>query len=80
MLRVRFQANADDYRPVNWPVKHPYWCSGYAGDDSYSTVISYADDIEYIYANWSEAKELQVEQVSGYHFTDRFPRPEWFKV
>ena len=76
MIRVRFKANGEDYRPVNWPVKHPYWCSGY-GDD-YSIVISYADNEEYIFANWPEAKDLDAEEVDGYSFSDRFPKPDWF--
>lgn len=29
MIRARFEANEGDYRPINWPVKHPYWCTGY---------------------------------------------------
>lgn len=77
MLRVRFKANADDYRPVNWPVKHPYWCTGYGSD--YSIVISYADNEEYIYNNWPEASDLDIEEVEGYVFTDRFEKPEWFE-
>lgn len=76
MLRVRFKANEEDYRPVNWPVKHPYWCSGSGG--GCSIVISYADDESYIYENWPEAKDLVTEEVDGYTFTDRFPKPDWF--
>lgn len=64
---------------MHWPVKHPYWCSGYAGDMSYAIVISYADDTDYIFKNWPEAEDLDVEEVKGYVFTDRFPRPDWFK-
>ena len=77
MIRVRFKANEDDYRPVNWPVKHPYWCSGEG--DGYSIVISYADNEDYIMKNWPEASDLDSEEVSGYIFTDRFPKPDWFK-
>jgi hypothetical protein len=79
MLRIRFEAYADDPRPVNWPVKHPYWVTGYAGDESYATVVSYADDESYIFANWPEAKNLDVREVEGYLFTSRFPKPEWFQ-
>ena len=80
MLRIRFQANEDDYRPVNWPVKHPYWCSGYG--EGYSIVVSYADDIEYIIRNWPEATELDImeDDLKEYKFTDRFPKPDWFKT
>lgn len=77
MLRVRFRANEDDYRPIDWPVRHPYWCTGYG--PHYSTVVSYADNLEYILENWPEATEITVEECDGYTFTDRFPRPEWFK-
>jgi hypothetical protein len=76
MIRARFKANEDDYRPVNWPVKHPYWCTGYG--DGYSTVVAYADNEEEILSNWPEAKEIESEEVEGYTFTDRFPKPEWF--
>lgn len=76
MLRVRFKANKEDYRPVNWPVKHPYWCSGSGG--GCSIVISYADDESYIYEHWPEAKDLVSEEVDAYTFTDRFPKPDWF--
>jgi len=76
MIRARFKANEDDYRSVNWPVKHPYWCTGYG--DGYSIVVAYADNEEEILSNWPEAKEIESEEVEGYTFTDRFPKPEWF--
>lgn len=78
MLRVRFKANLDDYRPVKWPVKHPYWCSGCSGNNS--IVISYADDVEYIYEHWPEAEDLDIDEVEDYVFTDRFPVPEWWEA
>lgn len=77
MIRARFQVAADDYRPVNWPVKHPYWCSGSGGD--YWIVISYADNVEEILQNWPEATEIETEEAKDYTFTDRFPRPTWFR-
>ncbi len=75
MLRIRFKANPEDPRPINWPVKHPYWITG--SGVGYSIVVSYADDEEYIRENWPEAKDLEVTDVDGYVFTDRFPRPNW---
>lgn len=80
MIRARFKANYPDYRPVNWPVKHPYWCTGYAGDESYSIVVAYADDIEEIKRNWPEADAIDAEERDGYTFTSRFPKPDWFKA
>jgi hypothetical protein len=80
MLRIRFKANAEDYRPIHWPIKHPYWCTGRAGDNSYSIIVSYADDLNYIYDNWPEALDLDVQEVDGYTFTDRFPKPDWLQA
>jgi hypothetical protein len=80
MLRVRFRANAADPRPINWPVRHPYWCTGYGEEDGkdFAIVVSYADDVAYIRENWPEAKAVESEQVGGYTFTSRFPKPDWF--
>lgn len=79
MIRARFRANYDDYRPVNWPVKHPYWCTGYAADGSHSIVVSYADNMEEILQNWPEATDIEYTEENEYKFTDRFPKPEWFQ-
>lgn len=75
MIRVRFKANLEDYRSINWPVKHPYWKTGES--DDYSIVVSYADDEQYIINNWPEAEDLEIEPVDGYTFTRRFPKPDW---
>lgn len=77
MIRARFHANHDDPRPLNWPIKHPYWVTGY-GDD-YSTVVAYADNEEEILANWPEAHNIDVSYTDKYSFTDRFPKPDWFE-
>lgn len=78
MLRVRFKSNADDPRPVNWPIKHPYWITGGAADGSYTTLVAYADDEQYIYDNWPEATDLDIQEKDGYEFSGRFPKPEWW--
>jgi hypothetical protein len=75
MIRARFHANADDFRSINWPVKHPYWCSGYG--DNYSVVVAYADNEEEILKNWPEATEIESTEVDSYVFSDRFPKPDW---
>jgi len=76
MIRCRFKTSAGDYRPVNWPIKHPYWCSGFGED--HSIVVAYADDEAEILCNWPEASELDSENVEGYLFTSRFACPAWF--
>lgn len=77
MIRARFKTQAEDYRPVNWPVKHPYWCSGES--DNRAIIVAYADDEAEILRNWPEAEYIESEQVECYIFTDRFPKPKWFE-
>lgn len=77
MIRARFVVAHEDYRPVNWPIKHPYWCTGY-NSSSDPIVVAYADDEDEIRRNWPEAQEIDATPVDGYTFTDRFPKPEWF--
>jgi hypothetical protein len=79
MIRARFKADAEDYRPINWPPPGPYWCTGYAGDDSYSIVVAYADNEDQIKAFWPEAKDIDSTECTDYTFTDRFPQPSWWK-
>lgn len=77
MIRARFRANYDDYRSINWPVKYPYWCSGY-GDD-YSIVVAYAEDEAEILRNWPEASNIDIQEVDKPSFSDRFPKPDWYE-
>ncbi|MGB0911046.1 MAG: hypothetical protein ACPGYT_11850 [Nitrospirales bacterium] len=63
MIRARFYANEDDYRPINWPIKHPYWCSGYG--DGYSVVVAYADNKAEILTNWPEATHIGAKECTG---------------
>lgn len=76
MIRARFYANKDDYRPVNWPIKHPYWCTGYS--ENFSIIVAYADNEKEIVSNWPEAIRIDAEEQHDYTFTDRFPKPDWF--
>ena len=78
MIRARFKANEDDFRPVNWPIKHPYWCTGYGED--YAIIVAYADNEEEILKNWPEATEIESEEHEDYFFSSRFPRPEWLPL
>lgn len=77
MIRCRFRTNENDPRPVNWPIKHPYWITGY-GDD-HAVVVAYADDEAEILRNWPDASDLDSEDAAEYTFTDRFPKPKWMK-
>lgn len=77
MIRCRFKQPTDDPRPMNWPIKHPYWISGEGFD--YCIIVAYADDEVEIKANWPEAFDLDSEEASEYVFTTRFPKPDWFQ-
>lgn len=76
MIRCRFRTSAPDPRPVNWPIKHPYWVSGEG--DGYHILVAYAADEHEIRQNWPEAYDLESERCKNLVFTSRFPKPEWF--
>jgi hypothetical protein len=77
-IRYRFHANAEDYRPVKFPPPGPYWCSGYAGDDSYSIVIAYLPRDVKLKDFWPEASSIDKEDADKIVYTSRFPKPEWW--
>jgi hypothetical protein len=77
MIRARFKANPDDYRSVIWPVKYPYWCSGY-GDD-YSIVVAFVENLKQLKKQWPEAEDIDFEEVEKVEFTERFAKPDWYK-
>jgi hypothetical protein len=76
MIRARFKASLEDPRPINWPVKHPFWVTGES--NAHSIVVSYADNEKYIYDNWPEAEDLIYHPATHYDFTSRFQQPDWF--
>jgi hypothetical protein len=77
LFRVRFKTSSDDYRPITWPIKYPYWCSGYDKDGN-SVLIAYVDSIEDIYKLWPEAKDLDYTEENEIIFSSRFQKPDWF--
>lgn len=77
MLRVRFRANEDDPRPISWPVKYPFWCTGYG--DGYAIVVAYVDEESEILKLWPEATHIDAEECEEISFSSRFPCPKWFK-
>ena len=75
MIRARFHANIADPRPVEWPIKHPYWITGEGS--GYATVVAYADGEDEILRLWPEASQVAASEVSSYEFSERFPAPRW---
>lgn len=83
MIRARFYIKksdcGNDYRPVKWPIKYPYWCSG-ESDDSF-ILVAYAEDEDSIKEFWPEAYDINVlEKDTEVKFTSRFPKPGWYEL
>lgn len=81
MIRARFLAYEEDPRPVDWPIKHPFWVTGITATKSgvwWVVVVAYADDVAEIRTNWPEAHEIESEPADKYVFSARFPKPDWF--
>lgn len=83
MIRARFYIKksdcGNDYRPVKWPIKYPYWCSG-ESDDSF-ILVAYAEDEDNIKELWPEAYDINVlEKDTEVKFTSRFPKPGWYEL
>lgn len=80
MLRARFlvikKKCGGDYRPVKWPIKHPYWCTGETSDDF--ILVAYADSIKELKELWPEARDIDSEDRDEITFTSRFPKPKWY--
>lgn len=80
MIRARFYVDMEacgyDYRPIKWPIKYPYWCSGETLDEY--ILIAYVDSIDELKELWPEADKIDAEECSEIAFTSRFPKPEWY--
>lgn len=83
MIRARFYIKksdcGNDYRPVKWPIKYPYWCS--AESSNSFVLVAYAEDEDSIKELWPEAYDINVlEKDTEIRFTLRFPKPEWYEL
>lgn len=80
MIRARFTVNDQDYRPVVWPIPHPYWCSGYT--ENRAVLVAYADDLAQVLHQWPDAENIDVMEdgLTEYTFTTRFAKPSWLEA
>ena len=79
-IRYRFKTKSvEDYRPLVFNQKYPWWCSGVAGDRSYATIIAYLPENEKLSKYWNDAFDIAIDRVNRIEFTDRFKKPEWYK-
>jgi hypothetical protein len=78
-VRYRFYTKSvDDYRPLVFNPKYPWWCSGYAGDESYAVIIAYLPKRESLKKYWNDAYEIDKTEEDKISFSDRFPKPDYF--
>lgn len=81
--RYRFYTNSvEDYRPLIFNPKYPYWCTGYGvGNDfkcSSAIIVAYLPKGEDLYKYWDDAYNVDEEERDEITFTDRFPKPDYF--
>ena len=51
--------------------------NGYAGDDSYATIVCFLPKGEDLYKYWDDAYDVDSDEKDGITYTDRFPKPDW---
>ena len=79
-IRYRFKTySVDDPRPLidMASIKMPWWCTGYAGDDSYAIIVCYLpkNHDKSIYFYWDDAFDIEKEEMEEIKYTSRFPKP-----
>jgi hypothetical protein len=76
--RYRFYTKStDDYRPLVFNPKYPWWCSGEGF--GCMTIVAYLPKDENLSKYWDDAYDIDVEERETITFTDRFPRPSYFE-
>ena len=80
LVWYRFKTKSvDDVRPLidMKDIQMPYWCTGYASDDSYATIVCFLPKGEDLYKYWDDAYDIDSDERDGITYTDRFPKPDW---
>ncbi len=80
LYRARFVSDSEDPRPVSkvWPIKWPYWISGYDSNDNY-IIIAYVDSKKTLLKLWPEAQNIDMVERDEIKYTSRFPMPDYLK-
>ncbi len=82
--RYRFKTKSVmDCRPLVFDHKYPWWCSGYeyVGFELESAIIiAYLPNTEDLKKYWDDAFDIEFTEHNEIEFSDRFPKPEYFKV
>ena len=80
LVWYRFKTKAvDDYRPIldMKDIGMPWWCTGYAGDDSYVIIVCYLPKDEDLFKYWDDAYDIDFEEREEITYTSRFKKPSW---
>lgn len=72
-----YTRSINDYRPLIFDDRYPWWCSGYS--DFEAVIIAYLPDGEDVLKYWDDARIDVVQDRNSITFTDRFPKPNWYK-
>lgn len=78
--RYRFYTNSvEDYRPLVFNPKYPWWCSGYSGDMEKAVIVAYLPDKEKLEKYWDDAEDVEFTEEDKLTFSSRFPKPDYFE-
>lgn len=81
LVRYRFKTKAvEDYRPLidMKDIQMPWWCTGFATDNSYAVIVCYLPNGEDLFKYWDDAYDIDFETArTEIVYTDRFQKPEW---
>ena len=80
IIWYRFKTQSvDDYRPLIdlKTIQMPYWCTGFASDDSYAIIVCYLPKGEDLFKYWDDAYDIQSEEMDEIIYNSRFRKPEW---
>lgn len=80
--RYRFYTKSvNDYRPLVCNPSYPWWCSGSGidGEEEYAVIVAYLPINENLYRYWDDAYEVDYTHEERIVFTDRFPKPDYYK-
>ena len=78
--RYRFYTpSVEDPRPWLFNPRYPWWLSGEAGDGSYAVIVAYLPSDQPLEAYWNDAFEVEYTEEEEISFSERFPKPDYFK-
>ena len=78
--RYRFVTKAvNDYRPLIFNPKYPWWCTGESGDGNCVTIVAYLPPDEDLLKYWDDAADIDFQERDEITFTSRFPKPDYFE-